>query len=109
MTIIYLQTGKPGEGDEALAHAEKAEMRTARGYSGPTDAEVVYTDDPEIQEDYQGKAEVFTLDAEPVERGLESMSFDELYEKTQELEIEGRSHMDKGEMREAIRNAQNDS
>lgn len=112
MTLIYLQTGAPGEGDTALADAGEAEFRTARGYNRPeAGAEVVYTDASEIQSDYEAQgAEVYDLDAEPVAGlGLEAMSFDDLYEKTQELDIGGRSHMDKGEMIEAIRSAQNNS
>lgn len=132
MVLIYLQTGAPGEGDAALEDApDEAStfLRTARGYSGPeASAMLVYADDPSIQADYEAAgAEVKDLSGAVVAEGsearpdeeetaleatsigstqLQDMSRGELYEIAQEMEIEGRSDMDKQGLYEAIREKQ---
>lgn len=129
MILIYLSTGAPGEGDQALEHApDEASVftRTTRGYSGPeSDVSCVYADDEAIQTDYEAQGvEVRTLDGGLVAEGsedspeeettsladtsigskqLQDMSREELYEVAQDLGIEGRSDMDKDELFQAIR------
>lgn len=80
MRLIYLETGAPGEGDDALNHARESEervlFRTADDYSGVEECGGVYTDRTEIQEDYALRdVPVWTLDGAPAEVDTDQKRF----------------------------------
>lgn len=124
--LVYLETGRPGEGDQALEDAPSGAsvfFRTVRQYSGPEAVERVYTDNEQVQEDYMSrKASVRTLaggvvhegedqdvggidlsDTEIGGRRLQDMTRDELYAMAQDKGVDGRSNMDKDELFQAIK------